>query len=801
MKHRAYRIGGAVVCGMLLAYLALLLILSLSRSGATPQQSRTVTPSMNQAQTPVPAVAFTGEPIDALQGNLPLLDAATTLSRTLNGYTLSIGPLPEYTRIADATVIFLPYTVTNWQGKAYTEATARLAERNGQGGPIMVAGGVTTLTWLGTTTQYQNVPGTVASRPGYSVMVFDATSLTPGQAEHTLQLTINLRITDTYEPWPGATGKSPSGSATPNEVLVGPFLLSFRLPFDPVHSTADVNQTITAGNVPVTLEKVIASVYEARVVLSFASPDGGPLRGWQPTDMLLSGDGIERSVVSPLGGSSGSQPVIYSRQVSGWLNDQTWQGSALNYLGSGDFRQGGKWRLVVGALENSGNESGWLRRIEGPWTFDFTMPPFGPLPTPPPGTEPQNTSVPGLTAPPTQPVEATHEPFPTVPLPGPIETATSYVINPPPPTKVRPPLPIETAQAVETMVAAYPTVVAAVSATRVAQPTPPGTGDTRPQLRNIRKLPLHPDLETANLNSLNPPALSPQGDALLVSTRDHRLLLARLDGSPPLELASEVSQYAWSADGRYVVYLHMEPMGVPTYIQVPYSVTPDGQARHRLSFESHVTSIPDVGAENTWEMRWTQRPGIWRVPLDGGPAAFVVSVPGAEPGYEFKVAPDGKRIAYICKGGVCLQDIDGSNWRKLPTQPYRVFWSRDNSMLAVLTMHNILFYSRDGTMKSSPQYSEIPLEGISGISQGSITLEWTADSRYLLVYLGMLAYQGRHSLAEMDTVTGYTWGSLAPEWAKSFSISPDGKQLILRGEAAEFWIADLIANKTTTPQP
>lgn len=788
-------IGAAAVAVVLLVSSSFALASLLEGQSATRQAALTATAL---AATQAPSQVPTGVAV----GDLPVLSGTTTLSRTIDGYTVTIGPRPEFARSADANAIFLPYMVTNWQGHRYTESAARLVDPDGQGGPLMLADGNETLTWLGTTRYHPMVPGNRTVVSSDSALVFDAASLPPGQSEHTLELTITARISDIYAPAPGSNvvkpGNIPPGTPTTRQVVAGPFVFRFRLPFEPLHSADDVGQTVTAAGVPVTLQRVIAVPSEARVLLSFASADGKPMPGWQPADVLLSGQGIERSVVSPLGSALRSEPDGHGGQVNGWVDDRTWAGSAFDYASSNNFLDGGQWTLVIGALENHSAES-WPQRIEGPWTFQFTMPPF----TPPPAPTPLVTYAPGFPAP-TQPStapQASHEPFPTVPLPGPVETEVAGTRAPAQPTVAPPPLPVETAQALETMKATYPTVMAGAAATRAAQPTPPGTSDTPLQLRNTQRLRLHPDLERADLNALNPPALSPQGDALIVSTRDHRLLLARLDGSPPLQLADEVTRYAWSSDGRYVVYLHMEPMGSPSYIQVPYSVTADGKTRRKLDFAREVYDMPDVTGDSTWEVRSMQKLGLWRVPLDGSPAEFVVSMPDALYSNVFKIAPDGKRMAYLCAGGVCLQNMDGANWRKLLTQPYRLTWSRDGSMLAVLTMHNVLLYSRDGTMKGSPSYDMVPLQGITGITQEELTLEWSAESRYLLIYLGMLARHGRQSLVEMDTATGYMWGGLAPEWAKSFNLTPDGRRLILRGEPAEFWIADLVPDRLPSPTP
>ncbi len=780
------RVGMAVGGVTLLLGMSFSLTALLKGQSAVRLAAGTPTPGSTQIASQTPS------------GSLPVLDATTTLSQTIDGYTVTIGPRPQNARAADATTVFVPYAVTNWQGRGYTESAARLVDSQGQGGPRLLANAQQPLTWLGTTRGFPRplTPGGNGNRMnGYTALVFDASDLQPGQAEHVLELTVNLRISDIYPRLPGVDQNTPqlprSGTAVVNNISAGPFVFRFRLPFEQLHSVADVHQTVSAGGVPVTLERIVASAEEARVFLTFASPDGkGQATEWQPADVLLSGHGIERVTVSALSSSLRADPGgEYGGQINGWLNARTWAGSALQFAGSQDFLDGGKWTLVVGALVT---DKGWVGRVNGPWVFQFTMPPFTPKPTPSANV----TYAPTIPAPTSQPPpEVSHEPFPTVPLPGPVEMTeaiSSPAIQSPRPTttqpRPQPPLPIGTAQAGETVRAAYPTVLAGASLTRTAVPTPRGTSDKPLRLSNLQRLVLHPGLDAEGLNEINPPVLSPHGDALLVSTRDHRLLLAALDGSPPVKLTEDVTQYTWSRDGRYIVYAHME---VPNYVQVPYSVTRDGQTRHKLDFESNnIGSLPDVGSDTTWEVRRIQRRGLWRVPLDGGQAEFIVSMPDVTSGV-VRVSPDGKRMAYLCVGGVCLQDMDGSNWTKLQTQPYKVIWSRDGSMLAVLTMHDLLIYSADGTMRGSSQYAMMPAQGIPSITQEELTLEWTADSRFLLTYIGNIARYGRQSLIEIDTRTGYAWGDLAPDWARSFSITPDGKRLILRGSAAEFWIANL----------
>jgi hypothetical protein len=761
-------------------------------------------------------------PTEAIPGNLPMLDASTTLSQTIDGYIVTIGPLPQSgstintadagavfipATIADAGAVFIPYAVTNVHGNGYTESEARLVDRDNQSGPQLLVG-QESLRWMGSTLVTMSFPSQRAPisfpRPDHqdllqatslSALVFDASTLQPEATEHALQLTLNLHISDTYLGLPGTVSLPPPPGETPTSRIAtpGPFTFRFRLPFEPVHSARQIDQTIGASGVDITLKRVLASPREARIVLSFQSPDGGPVTRWQPVDTLLGGSGIERVKVVPLAKWLDRSPGLSSAlgghgaQLDGWMDEREWAGSALQFVTSSDFLDGGEWTLVIGALES---QEPTPKRIEGPWVFRFIMPPFTPRPTP----KPQVTYEPTVSLATTVPVAQTYtpgvrEPFPTAPLPGPVETEQIEATPTP-----QMPMPIETIRADQTAFAVYPTPVPAPMSTPIPTPLDPKSAPV--QLRNVQRLNLHPSVETLDLDVLNPPALSPQGDALLVSTRDHKLLLVTLDGSAPVKLADDAAKYAWSGDGRFVLYLHMEPMGQPTYITVPYSVSRDGQTRHRLDFEyTSGRLLPEITGDSTWERRSVGLSGnrLWRVPLDGSPAQFVVSLPNGEQVDTYRISPDGKRIVYQCPMALCLQDMDGSNWHEVEaTHFFSLVWSHDSATLAALGSDSIFIYSRDGTLKRSIPYTLLREDFRLGLAQEETQPQWTADNRRLLGYVGSVYSTGRQSLVEIDADTGQVWRGLTPEGARTFSVSPDGRRLVLRGAPAEFWIADIV---------
>ncbi len=147
--------------------------------------------------------------------------------------------------------------------------------------------------------------------------------------------------------------------------LAGPFHVAFRLAFDPLRRVLAAPQRATAGGVTVTLERVVVTRREARVVLRFPAAGADQTTDWQP--IVLAG-GLNASGAAlrlePLGAWLTARAA-----VRGWQPDGTW---AASLRGPAAFAATGPWKISVSALAVSSATS---RRVGGgPWLFAVTLP-------------------------------------------------------------------------------------------------------------------------------------------------------------------------------------------------------------------------------------------------------------------------------------------------------------------------------------------------------------------------------------------------------------------------------------------
>ena len=132
--------------------------------------------------------------------------------------------------------------------------------------------------------------------------------------------------------------------------VVGPFTFGFRLPLI-AGRTVEVQQTVEAAGVAITLEKVVITPSETQATLCMVPPDGS--REW----LLIAEDGGDR-----YGGTASS------------LDERGAECHRLIYSGalSGRF---GRGTLVVTELVGfDPTGQGEQTRLAGPWVFHFRLP-------------------------------------------------------------------------------------------------------------------------------------------------------------------------------------------------------------------------------------------------------------------------------------------------------------------------------------------------------------------------------------------------------------------------------------------
>jgi hypothetical protein len=143
--------------------------------------------------------------------------------------------------------------------------------------------------------------------------------------------------------------------------VIGRFTFDFRLPFDPLVRTAEVQQTVMQNGLPVTLERVIATRRSTLAVLRFPSPDGSPVTHWVPVVDLVAGKRTSGITLTDM-----SNPFV---RYGGWQPNGTWIGLSDSYL----VGITGPWTLTVPYLMD-GTQTAWTP-VVGPWIFHFTPPP------------------------------------------------------------------------------------------------------------------------------------------------------------------------------------------------------------------------------------------------------------------------------------------------------------------------------------------------------------------------------------------------------------------------------------------
>jgi hypothetical protein len=199
---------------------------------------------------------------------------------------------------------------------------------------------------------------------------------------------------------------------------VGPFTFDFTMPVDPVRRVVDVQQTAEGTHGALTLQQVVVTRREARLVLRFAN--------------IPSGTGL----------SFGSLPIVL--QAGDWSSAQhpdleIYMGplpTGLTWSFPVDLlAQPGPWTLAVRTVTGHyPASSGPAGALIGPWIFHFPVPPVGaaPLVCTPVVVPVQETATP-------LPPEPTF-PAPIASFPYPVSTASYHTL--PVPVASYPPMPV-----------------------------------------------------------------------------------------------------------------------------------------------------------------------------------------------------------------------------------------------------------------------------------------------------------------------------------------------------------------------
>jgi hypothetical protein len=275
-------------------------------------------------------------------------------SQTLNGVTVTLERV-----YADANEIVIGYTIKDSSGQLYDIYDLALTDAAGTVFPRTVGAGMTG--------QSDVLKGSLLPGEGAYVLAFDAAVVTDAPEELDLQMVMELVLS------PDAPGLSPTPSgplaelpesmvvtaesqpAPGEEAIVGPFTFDFSVPLIPGR-VAEVNQTVDAAGVVMTLERVVVTPSETRTYLRFDLPDGAGTH-WMPV-MMLEAPGNKKSqeyfaypVNTDSSGYSYGFPVPF-------------------------YDRPGEWSLTVAELVGTDltRQPSEDIRLAGPWVFHFYVP-------------------------------------------------------------------------------------------------------------------------------------------------------------------------------------------------------------------------------------------------------------------------------------------------------------------------------------------------------------------------------------------------------------------------------------------
>jgi TolB protein len=277
---------------------------------------------------------------------------------------------------------------------------------------------------------------------------------------------------------------------------------------------------------------------------------------------------------------------------------------------------------------------------------------------------------------------------------------------------------------------------------------------------------------------LGSPIWSPRGDKLAFATWPGAIYLINPDGSGRRQLTRSASTrdvwgpFAWSPDGRKIVYERAHGGGI-------YAINVDGTGERRLA--------RGAGSEFSWSpdgrtIAYARDGDIYVMRPDGSDRRRLTTDPAYDDIPMF--SPDGKRIAFVSSRSGALQiwlmNADGSDQHQLTRSAgtnYFPTWSPDGSRIAFRS-------DRDG----NPEIYSMRADGsdvqrLTDDAAIEFSPNWGPDGR--IVFVSNKNTGGKASLWVMDgdgsdqhrlTPRDFVWNETSPVW------SPDGKRVLFQAD-------------------
>lgn len=286
------------------------------------------------------------------------------VSRSIGDYTVTVTKA-----YADANQAVVMFTLKGPEGESVAATNGSLSSMNGPALPYLFGEG-----------------GIPASEPDSYLMDFDTADLGAQAGNLDLMLELDIARIDpnkmaALDEKGGSTGESSESGKTKYlkanrqlEVVAGPFSLPFSVPVTAEGTRMiEVNQTVEASGIPLTLERVVITRGELRAVLR-ADPSALAADAWKPLIILKSGGFDSENYDNP-----------HLNSALRRMDDGSWIYSLSTPLPD----TAGEWHLSVagirpGPVEEAagmedkaadGNPKTNPEEWYGPWNFSFTVPP------------------------------------------------------------------------------------------------------------------------------------------------------------------------------------------------------------------------------------------------------------------------------------------------------------------------------------------------------------------------------------------------------------------------------------------
>jgi hypothetical protein len=203
--------------------------------------------------------------------------------------------------------------------------------------------------------------------------------------------------------------------------------------------------------------------------------------------------------------------------------------------------------------------------------------------------------------------------------------------------------------------------------------------------------------------------------------------------------------------------------------------------------------LPGLSPQGAWFFTADGR--LWVAPWDGGPPQAVgetarppTPAPASGAGVPPRPAPDDSLVAYGCRGALCLQSLVAGRVIQLDeVRPADAAWSPDGSTLAVVArdINNLRpvelhLFDRAGTPLLTAEIAP---------RDATDPPQWTPDGQ--AVFVQTYPQDGRRIIA-VDVASGQVLDLSQEHWDAYFSLSPDGRTLLLNNGRGDFWLADVL---------